>query len=446
MPATIRNVLRSEDKTALGVLVVLLTLVVVAAVNTGFLAGLFVSDGDIIRARFSSTDGLKKGDKVRVKGIDVGQVKKLTLDPGGRTATVEMTVSTDAQPIRRDARAFIRWRTVLGGNFAVDLDPGTNDQPDLGSGVIPVTRTQNQIELDEVISFVKGAAKRGLRSTLAEVPKALQNPDAPASTFRELADVSPSLAKAISAVRGIDEEELAPLIKATSKTVRALDTPTNSIRDVIEGAAVTTRVTAARQDELRRLLSLTGTVQPRIRSTLTALSSTLDEADPVLAHLRPAAGDVAPTLAALKPTVIDADRLLTDARPVVRSLRPAVTSLAAAARDGAPLLDEITPSVKRAAGTILPDLAVKDPVSKLKTYEMIGPVIASLNGAASSFDAEGHLFRFPALGGERALSDTLPCGTYFTDPEAAANITCDSFDNALNSYLGFLTKPTGPRP
>jgi virulence factor Mce-like protein len=446
MALSLRTALRSEDKTVLGVIVVIALVAVVVSINTGFLSSQLQPGGETIRATFRDTAGLKKGDKVRIKGVDVGKVTGISLDQGGRTATVKLLVQKDGQPVHADARAFIRWRTLLGGSYAVDLDAGTAGTRELGGSAIPVTHTQNQVESDDAISFLRDPAKRGLRATLATLPSALADRETPAKALSTAADVSPDLATAVSALRGRNEAELRPLISATSRTVAALDSPTDLLRSVVEGAAATTRVTATRARELQQTIQLAASVQPRVRTTLADLNGTLSLADPVLKHLKPGATQLAPTLVTLKPTLNDADALLTEAKPVVRRLRPAVSALASAADKGVPLIHDLAPSVTRAAKTILPDLAVKDPVTKLRTYEIIGPVFASLNGAASTFDAEGHLFRFPAIGGERVLSDTLPCSTNLTDPEATAAIACDSFDDALKSYFTFLTHPVGARP
>jgi hypothetical protein len=80
----------------------------------------------------------------------------------------------------------------------------------------------------------------------------------------------------------------------------------------------------------------------------------------------------------------------------------------------------------------------------MKTYQMIGPAIASLDGAASTFDGQGHLFRFPAIGGQHVLSDDIPCTTYFTDPQAPALIACESLNQALSTYVNFFAKGGKP--
>jgi virulence factor Mce-like protein len=436
---SLRHRLGGEDKTALGLLVVVTIAFLVLAVDLGLVGSLFAQGGTTVRARFNDTQQLKSGDPVRVRGVDAGQVQGLTLDPGGRTATVTMLVNKTAQPIYANARATLRWRTVLGGNYAVDLDPGAPDAGPLGSRTIPVSQTASQVEIDDVISFDQGGAKQGLRSMLKELPRAFASPSEPADALTSLAATAPSLAGALSAARGEEERDLRPLIDTAAQTVRALDTPTTTLRDVVQGAAVTMQTAATRQGALTHSINLAAAVQPTVRLTLGQLGRTLDLADPLIAQLQRPATQLAPTLAHLTPTVAAADRLLTRARPLLVSLHPAVSSLARAARQGAPLLEQLTPSIGRLSDTVLPSLAVRDPVTKLKTYELIGPVFASLDGSASTFDSDGHLFRFPAIGGERVLADELPCGTFATDPEASALATCDTLAQAFSTYTNYLS-------
>jgi len=437
--------LRSDDKTALGVLVVAVVAAVVLAINSGWLARQFQSGGETVRARFSDTGQLKKGDKVRVEGVTVGHVRDITLDPGGRSATVAMVVQGDAQPLHGDARAAIKWRTLLGGNFAIALSRGTPASGHLGNRAIPLARTTTQVEIEDVIAFDRGASKQGMRVLLREVPEALARPSVLRGAFAGVRDESPDLAAAVSALRGDERRDLRPLVASAARAARALDAPSDAMRQLVQGAAATVATTAAREADLRALLLRGARFQPAIRQTLDELRGTLDLTEPVLRRLRGPAGDVAPTLSRLRPAVVTADRLLAEARPLLGSLRPTLHDLAGAADRGRPLLADLRPGVQRLAERVLPELADKDRVTGLRTFEMIGPVLASLNAAGSTFDAEGHLFRFPALGGQRALTSELPCTTWFGDPEhAGRQVECESLQSALESYTTY--RPLSPNP
>lgn len=436
---------KSRDTAVIGMVVIGLITVVVVAINSGWLASQFRPGGRTLEAQFADTAQLRANDPVRIDGVTIGRVDDIELDDGGRSATVTMTIEDRAYPIHADARAAIRFRTLLGGNFAVTLERGTRGAGPIGSRPIPLARTSKQVEIEGLIGFARDDAKRGTKQLLVELPRALQDPTVLATASGQLRRSSPGVAKAVSAVRGRRERDIPPIIAATESTVRALDTPSDDLRTVVEGAAVTLATTARREADLRTVLDRGGAIQPRVRSTLARLSSTLDLAEPLVNRLRTPAGDIAPTLKELQPTLIEADRLLTAARPLVRDLRPAVRSLAAASRSGRRFVADVEPGLGRIANRTLPDLAKVDEVTKLATYEAVGPTIASLNASASTFDGRGHLFRFPALGGQRAVASFLPCTTWFFDPTSDQAITCQSLSEALEDYATYNPLlPTNP--
>lgn len=425
----------AHNRALLGALLIGALLIVVVAIDSGLVSSKLSEGGRTINVEFADTGQLKKGNPVRVDGVDAGRVKDLHLAAGGRSAIVELTVFDSVGTIHDDASARIRWRTALGGTFAVDLNPGSATRPALGDRLIPRTRTENQVEIEDAIAFDRGAARDGLRTTFRELPAALQ-PEPVTGALTQLDANAPALATTLGAVRGTSEAGLRRVVRAAARTVRAVDTPNDGVRNLIAGGAATVGVTAARQADLQRTFQLAAEIQPQVRTTLSRLRSTLANADPLIARLTSAAPEVAPALARLRPTVRSADRLLATTRPVATGLQRTAHSLAAASTRGAALVADLAPSVRRLAKVILPALAERDPITELRTYQIIGPTIASLNGAASTFDSEGHLFRFPALGGERTLANLTPCNVLLTDPEASAILKCRQILGSVKRALG----------
>ena len=67
---------------------------------------------------------------MRIAGVEVGKVTKVErADKGSDAVMVTMTVGKAGRPIHDDARAKIRPRIFLEGNFFVDLEPGTPGAP-----------------------------------------------------------------------------------------------------------------------------------------------------------------------------------------------------------------------------------------------------------------------------------------------------------------------------
>jgi len=439
----LRTLMGGDHQAALGLIVLGGLVVVTLAVFSGIPRKAYDNRGDTVKVVFPTTGVMSTKTRVRVNGVPVGKVKKMSLNPGGRSTTVELAVRKEGMPLYKDAQAHVKFSTLLGGNYTIDLDRGTPNKGKLDPLVIPESQTTTQVELDQILEPIRAGQRAGLKTMLHELPPALRDHAAPARALSRLADVSPVLTRGLGAARGEQvDRDLRALVRNTASTVRALDAPGDTVARLLNGAAGTLRTTAQREADIRATIANAARVMPAVRTTVQRLDHTLGLADPVVARLQAPAGNVAPTVSALRPTLVGADRLLRDARPLVRSLRPAITAVAGAARAGRPLLDELMPSLTRLDRQILPDLAKVDPVTHRATYEMLGPGVTALTGLGSSFDSVAGFAHLGLGGGERAV-DSPPCHTYFTDPTAAQLVKCKAIGDALRDYLNYKPIPTG---
>jgi phospholipid/cholesterol/gamma-HCH transport system substrate-binding protein len=406
----------------------------------------FGGDGTrTVAASFADAKQLHRGDPVRIQGASVGKVDKIVLGPDERRAIVRMRVDKSAGPIYADARAQVRWRLLLGGQFVVGLDRGHARAGELGDKTIPVRATTSQVELEDITSAISGGARSGLQTLPRELGTALSDPSLPARTLKAFAGIAPDAKLALDGVRGQQpDEDLKRLVATAARTVNALDTPDDELRRVVAGAAATLGAVADRRDDVRQTLALAPGVMADTDTTLERLTTTLRVADPLIATLQEPAGDVAPTVAALRPTVVTTDKLAQDARPLLRALQPASASLAAAARSGLPLLNELDPSLVRLDETILPYLGEKDKETGLSAAELIGPTLGGLgSGAAGQLDQNGRFIRFPATSGSSPVY--LPCQIYVANPDKAKLVECQSLQQAFDSVLSYLPPPRGAK-
>jgi phospholipid/cholesterol/gamma-HCH transport system substrate-binding protein len=435
-----------DGRSTLGLVTVVGTLTVLVLGFTGALNGLFGGpDTRTVTAVFEDTQQLRAGGQVRIDGVEVGEVEEIVGDPKARRTTVTMKVERDAGPLYSDATAVLRWRTVLGGSFYVDLERGTASSGQLASGSIPVERTARQVELDDVSSVFDERAREGLRSLPPELTKALRDPAEAARALEVVADISPAATQGLGALRGIAKgRDLRALIKNTDATISALDADRDDLGRVVSGAAATLSTTAARGGDIRTTLRTAPGTFRRTESTLVRLESTLDGVDGLLGRLRDPADDVAPTLRALRPTAVEATRLLDRATPLLRALKPAASSLRRAAAKGLPLFTELQPSFDRLDDTILPMLSEKDPQTTKSTAVMIGGTFAGLaSGAGGQMDGNGHFIRFPASAGSTPVY-SLPCQTYILNPDKESLLACQTLEEALKTYLSY--EPLAPTP
>ena len=84
---------------------------------------------------------------------------------------------------------------------------------------------------------------------------------------------------------------------------------------------------------------------------------------------------------------------------------------------------------------LLPALDEVDPGTKHSAAEMIGPFFASISAQDGTYDANGHLLRFPTSTGENSIP-TLPCQTLITNPDAGRIATCENLQDALKTIFG----------
>jgi virulence factor Mce-like protein len=433
-----------HDKAMLGFVSLLVGLGLFAVVFSHLPARLTAPGGATVTARFHDIQTLTKGDPVRVRGVEVGAVKRIELQPGARTADLELTVSDDALPLYADAHASVRWRTLFGAAFYVDLDPGTPGAGRLASNTLTLAQTDTQVVLEDVTSTVRGQARDGLRSMMQEFPRVLADPAAPAQALDALASGSPALRAGYAAVGGEQRGDLGELVVNGARVVQALDTPTDSARAVVEGAATTFAATGRRRADIRRALTIAAGALPRVRDAALRLDATLALADPLVERLDDAAGPLEPAARRLTGTLELADDLLVDVEPLMANLRPAVESLASTARAGAPVIAGLRPSLARTGRRILPALAKRSAESDRPVYQLIGPAFAGMTGTFAGFDGFNNFIRFTANFSETSIN-TAVCQTALTDPRPGEVATCQGLVDALGTVLGPGGDPGGAR-
>ena len=103
---------------------------------------------NVYQAQFHNITGLKSGDFVRIAGVEVGKVKKITLLPD---TTLSVEFSADQSVILTEgSRAAIR--TNLIGDRYLGLEEGVGGAGVLRPGAtIPLDRTEPALDLDALI-------------------------------------------------------------------------------------------------------------------------------------------------------------------------------------------------------------------------------------------------------------------------------------------------------
>ena len=159
----------------------LLGLVVLAGVGLGA-AGLFAVGGNSwpwshvfrVRAGFPRIHGVEVGTRVRVQGMDAGEVEAIDLpeQPGGNVVLRLRLKPELRHLVRADASAQIVSEGMVGGKV-VEIDPGRAAEP-VADGALIATRPST--ELTDVLAQVSGTLQ-GIRDGQGTLGKLAKDPE-----------------------------------------------------------------------------------------------------------------------------------------------------------------------------------------------------------------------------------------------------------------------------
>lgn len=103
----------------------------------------------LYRAEFSDVSGLEQDDFVRIAGVEVGKVKKISIESNS-LVSVEFSAD-DTVVLTKGTRAAVRWADVFGGRY-LSLEEGVGAAQRLEPGTtIPTERTLPALDLDSLI-------------------------------------------------------------------------------------------------------------------------------------------------------------------------------------------------------------------------------------------------------------------------------------------------------
>jgi phospholipid/cholesterol/gamma-HCH transport system substrate-binding protein len=104
---------------------------------------------NVYKAEFANVSGLENGNFVRVAGVEVGKVKRISIGAGS-IALVEFSVD-DSVTMTEGTKAAIRYADLIGGRY-LSLEEGPGETKRMNAGAtIPLDRTDPALDLDALI-------------------------------------------------------------------------------------------------------------------------------------------------------------------------------------------------------------------------------------------------------------------------------------------------------
>ena len=287
-----------------------------------------------LKALFRDVENLKTRSPVRIAGVDVGKVTKVEPKDGGGAAEVTMELRDDALPIRDDARAQIRSRIFLEGNFFVDVQPGSPSGEELDDGsTLPITQTESTVTLPDIIDTLDSDVRSDLQTFLHEYGTVALRGGGSKAFNRAVPSFQPAYrygALTNDALLGIDpDRDVQRLLRGQARAFAALADNPRALQELVTDLNTTAGAIASQDEALEASV-------PALRDTLRVGSPALAELNDALPTLRtfareatPGVRSTAPALAAATPWMIQARGLVQEEelKGLAADLRQAVPSL-----------------------------------------------------------------------------------------------------------------------
>jgi phospholipid/cholesterol/gamma-HCH transport system substrate-binding protein len=405
----------------------------------------FVTHHYQLKAVFQNAANLRLGSPVRIAGVDVGTVKKISAykDANGTdtgTAVVTMSLNKNGLPIHKDATLKIRPKLFLEGNFFVQLSPGSPSADNLDSGsTIAMTQTSAPVQIDQVLSSLQADTRANLQTLLKGYGDAINGKPLPGEDADQVPEVrgltagqalNKSLNHSPQALRGTalvnqgflgqEPHDVSKLVAATQKVTAALNANEGVLADFITNFNRTTAAFAAQQSNLQQSIRLLGPVLTKANSTLFHLNQSFPPTRAWAREILPGVHETPATIEASFPWIAQANKLVSPAElgGLVNELRPAVADLAALNDEALKLIPQLDLINRCATGVILPtgDVPINDGFlsTGLPNYKEFWQSMVGLSSESQNFDGNGQYTRFQTGGGDQSVSTgASPSGRLF---------------------------------
>jgi phospholipid/cholesterol/gamma-HCH transport system substrate-binding protein len=265
----------------------------------------FLQSGWILKARFGHAEGLVPQSDVYESGVHVGKV--LGIQPDGKDAVVTMRIDP-AIRLHQDVTAYVQPKTAIGDTF-VNLVRTPNSTAPMATGgfVLPLTRTGQSVQLDQILNTMSPATRAAASQSLQELGVAV------AGRGSDIQTTIPQLSQVLG--------NLQPIVQVTNARQHDLD-------QILVNLAVIMRTLALEQQPLGQLVNSGDTAMGAIASRDQALAGTVSQADQLLGSLQQILRGLTPadrlSLERSPPTLRAGLTLLSQLNPVIDRLLPEI--------------------------------------------------------------------------------------------------------------------------
>ena len=337
----------------------ILTMVVFALSCFGLLVFLWLSFGGPIplkpkgyriQVAFPEATQLAVEADVRSSGVPIGKVRAKSRDRRSNRTLAVIEIDRRYAPIREDARALLRSKTLLGETF-VELTLGSKRAPFLPEGArLPNRRVQASVELDEILDSLDPFTRAAFRTWQQDLGSSVQG------RGRDLNESFGNLPSFVQEGGDLFEvldqqsEALTGLVRNTGVVFGALTQREGQLRELIESQDDVFSAIAAEQEAFADAWQVFPTFLDESKLTMERLEGFSVKAKPLVRDMQPALRDLGPTLDSvgdfsphLRRFFRDFDPLITISRRSLPATKEIFDGLRPVLAELGPFLQQVNP-------------------------------------------------------------------------------------------------------
>jgi virulence factor Mce-like protein len=354
-----------------------------------------------VQVAFTDASTLADLADVRTAGVTIGKVVKKELAPGGNKTLTTIELRSRYAPLRSDARAILRQKTLLGETY-VELTTGSPQARALKEGErLAQSRVSQAVEFDELLRIFDQPTRTAFREWQASLAQA------GAGRGRDLNDALGNLpvftenAQSVVDVLNTRRGALRNLVHNAGRTFEDITRDEAALTTLVRSNSELFGELAERRDALADSIRILPTFLVETKATLARLRTFSLNTDPLLVDLDPVLDDLQPTVASLGDLAPDLENLFDNVDPLISAGDEGLPALSRTLRGLDPALAS-TGTLLRQVNPFLRFLELNQ--SKLADFITIpGAAIAGIRTTVPGSKSNGHVLPQVIVLGEQSL-------------------------------------------
>ncbi len=358
-----------------------------------------------VQVAFTDAATLAEQSDGRTAGVKIGRVVSKQLAPGGNKLLATIELDARYAPMKADARAILRQKTLLGETY-VEVTTGSRSAPDLEEdGRLADGQVKAAVEFDELFSIFDKPTREAFREWQASAAQA------GAGRGRDLSDALGNLPVFVENFQSVADvlddrrAALRDLVKNTGKTFEEITADENALRTLVLRNDELFDELSRRREALATSIQILPTFLDETKATLARVRTFAVNTEPLIRDLDPVLDDTAPTLVSLR-------RLSPDLQNLFDNIDPLIT----AGDDGLPALSRILRGLDPTLASAGPFLQQLNPLlryleynqTKLSDFLAIAPsTLGGIRATVPGSKSNGHVLPQIIMTGAESLPAPL---------------------------------------